>query len=237
MNAPDDMEQTVSEDVPSDAEDTSSMEADDPVTSENPQGLIILSFLAGFIVMMIIGWVAFPQLLYSKKHQPIDYNHALHMEEVDDGCNSCHYFRDDGSFSGIPETDRCMECHQDILGEDPNEITFVQEYIDLGREVPWLVYARQPDCVFFSHAAHVKMGQMACDVCHEPREEMTTNRVYEENRITGYSRDIWGKNMIGIRHNTRDRMKMDDCVDCHERERPRKTSVQTGKDACFVCHK
>lgn len=237
MNATDDKVQAVSEEGPDTVDDTPLSETDDQTTSDSPQGFIILSFLVGFIVMMLVGWVLFPKLLYSKKQQPIRYNHALHMEEVDDGCNSCHYFRDDGSFSGIPKNDRCIECHQDILGEDPEEIKYVQDYLDLDREVPWLVYSRQPDCVFFSHAAHVKMGKMACDTCHESREEMITTKVYEENRITGYSRDIWGKNIAGIGHNTRDRMKMDDCAECHERERPRKTSVQTGKDACFVCHK
>jgi len=211
--------------------------ADQKETGGNPQGFLILSFFVGFLAMMIVGWVVFPKLLYSKKYQPFEFNHALHLEEVDEGCESCHYFSDDGSFSGIPKNDKCIECHESILGEDPNEITYVQDYAELDREVPWLVYAKQPDCVFFSHIAHVRMGKMACDTCHEARENMTTTKPYEENRITGYSRDIWGKNLAGIRFETRDRMKMDDCVDCHEKERPRETSVQTGKDACFVCHK
>jgi hypothetical protein len=108
---------------------------------------------------------------------------------------------------------------------------------------------------------------MECATCHGPVGESEESRVYEENRITGYSRDIWGKNIAGFNKNGWDRMKMDDCAKCHanvvdmsEREKAssslsklftnavnilfpdstktgRKSSVQTEKEACFVCHK
>jgi len=212
-------------------------ENDQADTKGGAGGIIILFFLIGFVGSLFIGWGVFPKFLYTQKDQPFKFNHALHLDEVDDGCNTCHFFRDDGSFSGIPALEQCTECHDDLIGEDPNEITFVSNYVDPDREVPWRVYAKQPDCVFFSHAAHVQMGKMSCDDCHEPRSGMTDMPVYEENRITGYSRNIWGKNIAGFKRNTRDRMKMDDCAGCHETLRPRHTSVQTGKDACFVCHK
>jgi hypothetical protein len=104
------------------------------------------------------------------------------------------------------------------------------------REVPWLIYSRQPDCVFFSHAAHVISGQMDCVTCHGHIGESTSLKVYEENRITGYSRDIWGKNIAGIKRNSWDRMKMDDCADCHRENNVNQNSVQTQRGGCFVCH-
>ena len=107
---------------------------------------------------------------------------------------------------------------------------FITEYVEKEKEVPWLIYSEQPDCVFFSHAAHVVKAGMDCRTCHGEIGESTTTRTYEENRITGYSRDIWGKNIWGIKKNSWDRMKMDDCAGCHEKE--------TGsKGACFQCHK
>lgn len=206
--------------------------------SENgPVGPIILFFIIGLAVSLAIGWGLFPKLLYSQKKQPIDFNHKMHVGEVENGCASCHYFRDDGSFSGIPGIRDCIGCHAEQQGESENEALFMSEYIRKDREVPWLPYARQPDCVFFSHAAHVKMGQLSCETCHGHIGESETSRVYEENRISGYSRDIWGKNISGFGKNTWDRMKMDDCAACHERMTGRRTSVQTQFDACFVCHK
>jgi hypothetical protein len=209
----------------------------DPSSSDGAGGFIILFFIIGLAGSLIVGWVIFPQLLYSKKNQPIDFNHALHMEEVDDGCASCHYFREDGSFSGAPKLAECIGCHEEPLGEDPEENRFYEEFVAKEREVPWLVYAKQPDCVFFSHAAHVKMGKMDCVTCHGHIGESESLRAYQENRISGYSRDIWGHNIAGIKRNSWDRMKMNDCANCHEVETGRRTSVQTNYDACYVCHK
>ena len=200
------------------------------------RGFIFLFFFLGFFVFLIVGWIVFPGLLYSKKKQPIDFNHALHNELVSDGCESCHYFREDGSFSGAPKLAQCMDCHEEVQGEDPEEVKFVEEYVAQEKEVPWLIYSRQPDCVYFSHAAHVKMAEMECAVCHGPIGESEHSKVYEKNWISGYSRDIWGKNIAGIKQNTWERMKMNDCSECHVREGVRQESIQTEKGPCFVCH-
>mgnify|MGYP003960367939 CR=1 FL=1 len=241
--------------------------SEDNRQEEKPAGPVILFFIVGLVASLIVGWVVFPKLLYSKKKQPINFNHALHVEEVDNGCDSCHSFREDGTFSGIPKIASCKGCHEEVLGTNEEEALFVDEYIAKNREVDWLVYSKQPACVFFSHVAHVKMGNIKCVTCHGPIGESTESRIYEENRITGYSRDIWGKNIGGFKKNTWDRMKMDDCADCHAEKRegvlrtelenpvqsllsetvsmifPKKvkktrgTSVQTERDGCLVCHK
>jgi menaquinone reductase, multiheme cytochrome c subunit len=235
--------------------------------SDSATGPVILFFIVGFALSMVIGWVIFPKLLYSQKSQPFSFDHKLHVEQVEEGCDSCHYFRDDGSFSGIPKLESCVECHEEVMGETEDEEIFVTQYVQTGIEVPWLVYSKQPDCVFFSHVAHVKKGKMDCVSCHGHIGESTRSRVYEENRITGYSRDIWGKNIAGFKTNSWDRMKMDDCAACHagklgvSKSQPAPTyfgryfremagvafpgttnhtegsSVQTERDACFVCHK
>ena len=199
-------------------------------------GTITLFFIFGLVASLVLGWVIFPQLLYSKKKQPVDFNHALHNELVEESCESCHFFREDGTYSGVPKLAQCIDCHEEVNGEDPEEEKFVTQYVAKGREVPWLVYARQPDCVFFSHIAHVKMGQMDCVTCHGHIGESESLKVYEANRITGYSRDIWGKNIAGIKWNSWDRMKMDDCSECHQEYNVNQGSVQTAKGGCFVCH-
>jgi len=199
-------------------------------------GPIILFFILGLIASLIVGWVIFPKLLYSQKKQPVDFNHALHNEEVEDGCESCHFFREDGTYSGVPKLAQCIDCHEEVNGEDPAEEKFVNEYVAKEREVPWLIYSRQPQNVFFSHVAHVKMAQMDCVTCHGDIGESESLRVYQENRISGYSIDIWGKNIAGIKRNSWDRMKMDDCSECHVRENVNQNSVQTHRGGCFVCH-
>ncbi len=209
----------------------------DAKETQGPAGPIILFFIIGFAVSLVVGWGIFPKLLYSQKNQPVEFNHVLHNEEVGDGCESCHYFREDGTFAGIPTLESCMECHEEAMGESEAEEKLIEEYVTPEREIPWLVYSRQPACVYFPHSAHVLKAEMACETCHGDIGESDHLKVYEENRITGYSRDIWGKNMIGLKKNTWDRMKMDDCSACHVEENVRQGSVQTAKGGCFVCHK
>jgi hypothetical protein len=210
-----------------------------PDKNESSQtgGFILLFFIVGFVAAMVLGWVVFPKLLYSKKSQPFDFNHALHMEEVGEGCESCHYFREDGSFAGVPTLDTCIDCHAEVLGDSADEAIFVEEYVANEREVPWLIYSKQPDCVFFSHTAHIHGANMDCVTCHGHIGESESLKPYEQNRISGYSRDIWGKNIAGFKRNTWDRMKMNDCAACHKETGMHASSVQTQKDACFVCHK
>lgn len=216
---------------------TSNHEANGLAPDGNPKknkgssnGVIVLFFIVGFAVSMAFGWLVFPKLLYSEKKQPFDFNHKTHMDLVDNGCESCHVFREDGTYAGTPTLAQCADCHQDVQGDSKDEETFVNEYVANNKEVPWLIYSRQPDCVFFSHAAHVKMAEMECKDCHGDIGESESLKVYRENRITGYSQDIWGENIAGIRQNTWDGMKMTDCGKCHEEK-------MGGKGPCFQCHK
>ncbi|MCK4727440.1 MAG: cytochrome C, partial [Desulfobacterales bacterium] len=167
-----------------------------------------------------------------------------HVDEVGD-CDGCHYFREDGSFSGIPRLANCLECHEEAVGEHPEEAKLIAEYVEPGKEIPWLIYSSQPDCVYFSHAAHVKMAELDCVTCHGPVGDSDHTRPYQYNIITGYSRDIWGWNIAGMSKNAWDylqvdeaagmkiddpaRMKMDDCAECHEEKGT--------NNGCFVCHK
>ena len=212
----------------------------DPEQTEPNQGAggpITLFFILGLVASLVLGWVIFHQLRYSQKEQPVQFNHVLHNELVDEGCESCHFFREDGTYSGVPKLAQCIDCHEEVQGETEAEAKFVNEYVLKEREVPWLVYSRQPDCVFFSHVAHVKLGQMDCVTCHGAVGESESLKPYEANRISGYSRDIWGKNIAGIKFNSWDRMKMDDCSECHVRNKVNQGSVQTLRGGCFVCHK
>lgn len=238
MNNLDDQGKTIPEDTTGETGGTLPPEGKE--SKKESGGFPILFFIIGFAITLVIGWVIFPHLLYSRNKQPIDYNHKLHLEFVDNECESCHFFREDGTFSGIPKLEQCVECHYEVQGGEPEEMKFIEEYVQKEKEVPWLIYSRQPDCVFFSHAAHVKLAEMECKTCHGPIGESTSSRVFEKNWITGYSRDIWGKsieNMLGLKKNTWDRMKMDDCAECHKKETNRASSVQTKKEGCFVCHK
>ena len=247
MSTTEEKEQAVAEDEQEEVSDEQSAEIT-PVKPGTWRFLIpIAAFAVGFMSHFCLGWVILPPFLYAEKQQPIDFSHKIHQDAVDEGCESCHYFREDGSFTGIPKLDNCAGCHEEPMGENPEEAKLITEYIEPGKEIPWLSYARQPQCVFFSHAAHVKMGEIDCAICHGPIGNSDHVRPYQYNRLTKYSRDIWGWNIAGLSKNGWDylkhaddpegmkiehaaRMKMDDCAECHKEKRGT-------HDACFVCHK
>lgn len=185
-----------------------------------------LFFGAGLVVAVVAGWLIWPPLLYSKKIQPFQFSHAAHTEKAGMDCQECHAFREDGSFSGIPKADECLMCHSwsDRQNESNEaETAFLEEFVtedgDLKKPLDWLSYSRQPDCVYFSHIAHVEMGTLSCEECHGDHGQTAELRPLYENRITKYPRDVFEK------------MKMTDCSACH---------TKYGKpenNACFVCHK
>jgi hypothetical protein len=236
MSAVDDRERTESESEADQVSETASS-GNGEIKQDDSNASIILFFIVGLAASLVVGWVVFPKLLYSQKEQPVEFNHALHNELVDEGCESCHFFREDGTYAGVPKLAQCIDCHEEVQGDSEAEEYFVTEYVQKGREVPWMIYSRQPPCVFFSHVAHVKKGGMDCVTCHGHIGESESLRPYEENRISRYSRDIWGHNIGGISRNSWDGMKMDDCAECHKKENVNQGSVQTHRGGCFVCHK
>ncbi|HXK59848.1 MAG TPA: cytochrome c3 family protein [Acidobacteriota bacterium] len=189
-----------------------------------------LAFILGFILMLGIGWWAFPLALYEKIDQPVQFSHKTHTgENVGMACEDCHTFREDGSFGGIPTMDNCTGCHSELQGTSAAEKVLFEEYISKNREIPWLVYSRQPENVYFSHVHHVKLAEIDCERCHGPHGASEALPPYERNRISGYSRNIWGQSISGIRTAPWDGMKMDDCESCH-------ADHNVGL-SCMGCHK
>src|SRR5690349_17898482 len=124
-------------------------------------------FLLGFAATMWAGWFAFPRVLYSTGSQPLNFSHKVHAgEKVGMSCDDCHGIGEDGRFAGIPRVEKCAGCHAEPVTESADEQLLVTRYVKTEREVPWLVYSRQPDNVAFSHAIHVKLAKLKCEQCH-----------------------------------------------------------------------
>ena len=214
-------------------------------------------FVVGALVALAFGWWVFPDLIFSKQSQPFYFSHKIHVETVGVSCSDCHSFRDDGSFAGLPTLAACADCHADIMTAEPGpdatkaeisayqaEKTFVEEYVNTGKEVPWLVHQYQPDNVFFSHAAHfqkcykchltmkgdLNLGtpdnpQKLCMTCHPSLEALDANIPVEKNVLTDYSRTT---------------MKMWECEHCHAHPGHFSNDGKgrtAANNACYTCHK
>lgn len=187
-------------------------------------------FGIGFVVALMAGWLAFPRALYVRQKQPLAFHHKTHAEKSGfTECSQCHVLRSDGAFAGTPLLETCTSCHSERIGASEDEAILVNNYVKTGQEVPWLIYAKEPANVWFSHAIHTQRGRLACADCHSTYGQSDEVRVYEQDRISRYSRDIGGRSIFRIRLGQHEGMQMTDCEDCHRRHH-----VQVG---CLGCHR
>ena len=129
--------------------------------------------------------------------QPIHYSHKIHAGANKIECKYCHSSARVSKHSGIPSLNVCMNCHKQIaevaeetqamgkeeygvdynaeiaklyeaVGWDPN----TQSYTGESQPVRWVRLHNLPDHVYFNHSQHVTVGQIECQTCHGPVEEM-----------------------------------------------------------------
>jgi hypothetical protein len=145
-----------------------------------------MMFLTGLVSTLALGWFGFPHALYKKIDQPLQFSHRVHTGEgAGMACEDCHAFAEDGRFSGIPKIAKCAECHAAQLGTTDDEKILVEQYVTPNREIPWLIYSRQPDNAYFSHVQHVKLAELKCEQCHGPHGVSEKLRPFEVNRLGG----------------------------------------------------
>jgi hypothetical protein len=203
-----------------------------------------IPFVAGLVAALAIGWWVYPALLFAKLQQPAPFNHQAHLVKVGMACSDCHTLRDDGSFRGLLSTADCAVCHAAAQTDSPREKKFIADYVAKGREVRWLVHQKQPDNVFFSHAAHfgkcyschltmkgrLNLGtpadpQKLCMNCHPSVDALNKNIPVETHVLTGYSRTT---------------KKMGECESCHAHPGHFSNDGKgrtVANNACYTCHK
>jgi len=128
--------------------------------------------------------------------QPIHYSHKIHSGANQIECKYCHSSARVSKHSGIPSLNVCMNCHRNIAeynGEEDLEKGYTkdfytkeikklyaavgwdeenQAYTGETQPVKWVRIHNLPDFVYFNHAQHVEVGEIACQKCHGPVEEM-----------------------------------------------------------------
>ncbi len=129
--------------------------------------------------------------------QPIAFSHRIHAGENKINCLYCHSSARHSKTAGIPSVNVCMNCHRYIaegaetgtreiakiykaIGWDPEQQAYIPNY--KTRPIKWVKVHNLPDFVYFNHAQHVVMGQIACQTCHGPVETMDT--VYQYSKLT-----------------------------------------------------
>ncbi|MBF0254643.1 MAG: cytochrome c3 family protein [Candidatus Omnitrophica bacterium] len=102
--------------------------------------------------------------------QPVSMNHKIHVGDYGMDCRYCHTGAERGVFAGIPSTEICMQCHNEILKDDPRIAPIAQSY-ESGDPIAWTRVSDLPDYVYFDHGIHTTKG-VACQTCHGRVDQM-----------------------------------------------------------------
>ncbi len=121
-------------------------------------------------------------------------------------CVACHEDAWTRPHAGLPGITICAGCHQEPLGDHPEEDKLTS-YVMSRKEIPFVQVNRYPGHVYFSHRAHVALGEMDCATCHAEVPTMTLPHARP----------------AASRHS------MEDCMACH---RQAGATLE-----CLACHK
>jgi hypothetical protein len=102
--------------------------------------------------------------------QPVAFSHNLHAGQLGLDCRYCHSAVEKSWFSNIPSASTCMNCHNQVLKDDP-KLELVRESAATGKPTPWVQIHKTPDYVYFNHSVHVNRG-VSCVECHGRIDQM-----------------------------------------------------------------
>ena len=116
--------------------------------------------------------------------QPIKFSHQIHAGQNRINCLYCHNTAEHSKSAGIPSAAVCLNCHQLVVKEGTRsgsfEINKIIRAVENNEPIVWNRVYNLPDHVFFSHAQHVKVGQLQCAECHGAVEEMHIIRQFND---------------------------------------------------------
>ncbi|QTN37857.1 c-type cytochrome [Cryomorphaceae bacterium] len=130
--------------------------------------------------------------------QPIAFSHEIHAGQNQVDCNYCHSSARHSKSAGVPSANVCMNCHMYIaegqseqgtkeiekiyaaIGWDKDSRAYIEDYEE--KPIEWVRIHNLPDLAYFNHSQHVVAGQVECQTCHGPIEEM--EEVYQYSSLT-----------------------------------------------------
>ena len=162
--------------------------------------LVLIALHLGVLVLIVIGWQSLSKIGIQQNYkpaQPIEFSHKLHAGVNGIDCNYCHSSARKSKHSGIPSANVCMNCHANIVegpvhgtkeiakiyeavGYDVDSRTYIEGYEQ--KPIKWVRIHNLPDLAYFNHSQHVVAGNIDCQECHGPIEEMDV--VYQQEKLT-----------------------------------------------------
>jgi len=190
------------------------------------QFLVVISVI---VVLLGVAYGAYGYLMQVgvdqgyKPVQPIHYSHRIHAGENKIECKYCHSSARVSKHSGIPSLNVCMNCHKQIneVSEETATAQYSKEFYDkeiqklyeatgwnpdemayTGEKKPvkWVRIHNLPDLAYFNHSQHVTVGNIECQKCHGPVEEMEI--MYQHSSLTmGWCINCHRETQVNVKDN------------------------------------
>jgi hypothetical protein len=141
-------------------------------TNHLPRNLIIGAVLVGTGVVLGSTYYFTPK--YSRvgyqPAQPVQFSHNIHAGQLGMDCRYCHNGVEKSWYSNIPATSTCMNCHNQVLKDDPRLAPVRDSYAN-NTPIKWVQIHKLPDYAYFNHSVHVNRG-VSCVECHGRVDKM-----------------------------------------------------------------
>lgn len=102
--------------------------------------------------------------------QPVPFSHDHHVGQIGIDCRYCHTAVERSSSAGIPPTQTCMNCHNQLWTE-AGLLEPVRASYESGEPLRWNRVYDLPGFVYFDHSIHVAKG-VGCESCHGRVDQM-----------------------------------------------------------------
>jgi hypothetical protein len=102
--------------------------------------------------------------------QPIAFDHRHHVRDDGIDCLYCHEGAERAPYAGVPPSERCMGCHNQIWNDSPL-IAPLRASVETGQPIHWQRVHSLPDFVYFDHSIHINKG-IGCVSCHGKVDDM-----------------------------------------------------------------
>jgi hypothetical protein len=155
-----------------------------PRWSNSAYRLALVALLLG-VASLVLGPMLYVRTPYNTSQfvpfdQPVEFDHRHHVRDDGIECLYCHSAAERSPNAGVPLTEVCMGCHNQIWNQSPLLEVVRRSYFS-GTPINWRRVHDLPDFVYFDHSVHVARG-VACEHCHGDVSQMA--RVMQTQPLT-----------------------------------------------------
>ncbi len=132
-----------------------------------------------FYVYTVVARSSYLTGRYLEKQQPVQFSHRHHVGDDGIDCRYCHSTVETTAVAGVPPTQTCMNCHNQLFADQPY-LEPVRASFRENKPIKWERVHDLPGFAYFDHSIHVAKG-VGCASCHGDVANMAA--VYQENTL------------------------------------------------------